>query len=157
MDRIASIELALKNEKLEQAFYDNEARRSKNVAAESLFEILAADEAHHMERLRVLHDKLVKEGAWPVDVPIEVKGTDIGSCLDDLVAERSSVKIHDDDDIAALNRAIVFETEAAAFYADIASQCNTLKEQRFFRFLANIELEHKASIEQLLSFLQDDI
>ncbi len=157
MTTIASIELALKNEKLEQAFYENEARRSKNVAAESLFEILASDEAHHMQRLRVLHDKLVKEEAWPEDLSIEVQGTDIQSRLSKLVAEQRSVKDHDDDDIASLNRAIDFETEAAAFYSDIASQCSHAKEERFFRFLADIELEHKASIEQLLSFLQDDI
>ncbi len=157
MDRMASIELALKNERSEKSFYENEASRSRNVAAESLFELLASDEAYHMQRLRALHDKLVKEGAWPEDVEIEVKGTDIRLLLDNLFSGRRSKTDHDNDDIAALKRAIDLETEAAEFYGGLANLCSNPQEKRFFRFLSNIEHEHKVSIEQLLSYLEDSI
>ena len=87
MERMASIELALKNETMEREFYLNEAKRSKNPLAQAMFAQLAKDEEEHMHRIRGLHEKLIGAGNWPKDVPIQVAGTDIKKVLDTLVAK----------------------------------------------------------------------
>ena len=105
MDRMSSIELALKNEKTEMEFYLNESRRSKNPLATAMFQTLARDEKEHMTRIQGLHEKLLAGGGWPRDVRIEVAGTDIREVLDGLVSKTGSAESHDDDDIQALENA----------------------------------------------------
>jgi rubrerythrin len=85
MDRMQSIELALKNEKTEMEYYLDQAKRSRNAVAREMFETLADDEREHMTRIRGLHDRLISGGAWPRDVALEVRGTNIGKVLDGLV------------------------------------------------------------------------
>ncbi|RME29154.1 MAG: hypothetical protein D6806_01800, partial [Deltaproteobacteria bacterium] len=72
MERIKSIELAMKNEKTEMEFYLNQAGRTRNELAKKMFEQLAEEEREHMELIGKLHGRLVEQGNWPEDVPIEV-------------------------------------------------------------------------------------
>lgn len=155
MDRMSSIELAIKNEKTEMQYYMNESRRSNNPLARAMFKELAKDEQEHMRRIRGLHGKLVAEGAWPTDVRIEVAGTDITRVLDELVGLESSAAGHDHDDIVALEKAAAFESSGATFYAELAAACDNPQEQEFFAFLANIEREHHLSVTDSLAYLQD--
>ena len=92
MDRISSIEFAIKNEQTEKEYYLNEANRTKNPVAKRLFETLAADEEEHKNRLQVLYEKLIADGSWPKDVSVEVAGTMdnlemLSARLDTLTAE----------------------------------------------------------------------
>jgi rubrerythrin len=155
MDRMSSIELAIKNESSEMAFYLNEARRSGNPVAKALFETLASDEKEHMSRLNGLHKKLVAEGSWPSDVPIEINGTNIKSVLGGLERDPEAFTKHNEDDIQALKKAIGFEEKGAKFYADIAKACDNAAEAKFFRFLSQIEREHMLSIQDSLFYLED--
>ena len=108
MDRMSSIELAIKNETSEMAFYLDEARRSTNPVARKLFETLAGDEKEHMERLRGLHEKLLADGSWPEDVAIEVADTNIKAALEGL-GKRDDATARHDDDIGALNKGVELE------------------------------------------------
>jgi rubrerythrin len=155
MDRMSSIELAMKNEQTEMQYYLNESRRSKNPLAQAMFKELAKDEQEHMQRIRGLHGKLVADGAWPADVRIEVDGTNVKRVLDELVGVEGSATQHDDDDIVALEKAIDFESSGAAFYAELATACENPQEQEFFAFLANIEREHHLSLTDSLAYLRD--
>jgi rubrerythrin len=154
MDRMSSIELAIRNEIAEMEFYLGEARRSSNPVAMRLFETLAEDEREHMTRLRALHGRLVSSGSWPGDVAIEVAGTDIGKVLDGL-GRAAGEAAHDDDDIAALKKGIGFEHTGSKFYADLAQACDNPQERKFFVFLSGIEREHMLSIQDSLFYLED--
>jgi rubrerythrin len=155
MDRMSSIEMAIKNEKTEMEYYLNEAKRSRNPLAKAMFENLARDEEEHMTRIRALHEKLTAQGSWPEDMPIEVAGTNITKTLNSLVGKQGSADDHDDDDIRALQKAIDFESKGAAFYADLAKACANPMESTFFQFLSRIEREHHLSLADSLSYLQD--
>jgi rubrerythrin len=154
MDRMSSIELAIRNETAEMEYYLAEARRSRNPVTRRLFETLAADEQEHMTRLRALHGKLTATGSWPADVTIEIAGTNVRQVLEDLGRNLESAA-HDDDDIAALNKGIGFEQRGSRFYADLAAACQNPQEQKFFGFLAGIEREHMLSIQDSLFYLED--
>lgn len=155
MDRMASIELAMTNEKTEMEFYQHEAARSKNPLARAMFEILARDEQEHMTRITKLHAKLVSAGSWPETVQIEVAGTNIRDVLDGMVADTGSAEDHDDDDTRAIERAIAFETNGEKFYAELARSCANPMEQKLFAFLSGIEREHRLSLTDTLHYLQD--
>ena len=154
MDRMASIELALQNEKSEMEFYLQEAKRSKNETTKKLFTQIAADEQEHIARIKNLHGKLVSAGNWPEDVPIEVKGTTVREILAALPA-KASKKSHDDDDIKALNKAIEFEKKGSKFYADLAAACHNRMEKNFFEFLSRIESEHFRSLSDTLLYFTE--
>ena len=155
MEYLASVELALKNEKTEMEFYTNEAARSKNPLAKSMFTSLAKDEREHMQRIQKLHEKLVNNQQWPRDVPLRVGDTDVRKVLDEMVAEVGSDRDHDDDDVKALKRAAEFESRGSRFYAELARECENPVEKSFFEFLSRIEREHQLSIQDSLAYLQD--
>lgn len=155
MERMPSIELALKNEKTEMDFYLNEAARSRNQLAQKMFSTLAQDEQEHMQRIQGLYDKLRADGSWPQDVPIEVRGTNVREVLDGLVGRSGSARDHDDDDLAALDKAAAFEAQGAEFYADLAQACTNPMEKNFFQFLSRIEKEHHLSVTDSLAYLRD--
>lgn len=155
MDRMATIELALKNEKQEMAYYQAEAKRSRNPLAKAMFDNLAADEHEHMVRIQRLHDRLVGEGAWPKDVPIEVAGTQIQETLAANATKASTKADHDDDDEKAIEKAIAFEGAGERLYRSLAEESTNAQEKTFFAFLAGIEREHRLSLVDSLEYLKD--
>lgn len=155
MDRMASIELALKNEQTEMEWYQNEAGRSNNPLARAMFQNLARDEEEHMTRIKGLHEKLLSDGAWPEDMPIQVAGTVITETLNGLVKKGGSADQHDDDDEEALRRAIAFETKGELFYKDLAKACTNTQERTFFEFIASIERQHRLSLVDTMAYFED--
>jgi Uncharacterized conserved protein len=155
MDRMTSIAMALKNEEIEMNFYRNEAKRSRNQLAQTMFEKLAKEEGEHMRRIRKLHDGLVEQKSWPVDVPIEVNGTNIKEILLKTAQQSGSEKNHNLDDKKAIEKAIEFEAKGAAFYKELATKCDNPMEKNFFTFMAGIEREHHLSLVDSLVFLTD--
>ncbi len=155
MERMASIELAMKNEKTEMEFYLNEANRSKNPLAREMFQLLAKDEEEHLSRISKLHGELLGKGNWPGDVPIVVKGTRVTEVLDGLVRKKGSAVDHNDDDVQALEKAAVFEDKGVGFYHSLADACTNPMEKNFFNFLSKIEREHLVSIKDTLEYFKD--
>jgi rubrerythrin len=155
MDRMASIELAIKNEQSEMEFYLDQAKRTANPVTRMLFQTLAHDEREHMTRIRALHEKLVADGSWPGDVPLEVAGTNIQRALGEMTRVSMVTNIHEPDDVTALKRGAEFEAKGAKFYAELAEACDDPQEQKFFKFLAGIEREHLLSIKDSIFYLED--
>ncbi len=155
MDRMASIELALKNEDTEMKWYLHEAQRSRNPLAKAMFQNLAKDEAEHKTRIQALHARLLRDGSWPQDMPIEVAGTDIKKTLEGMLRHKGAEAAHDHDDLVALEKAIDFEAKGARFYAELAQACQNPMERSFFEFLARIEREHHLSLADSLAYLKD--
>ena len=155
MDRISSIELAIRNEAAEMEYYRARADKSENPVVKKLFETLAADEREHMTRIQTLHEKLTGQGAWPEDLPIKVAGKDNRGGLDSLPRNRGVKVAQDADDLAALHKAEDFESNGIKFYEDLAKECINPQEQTFFKFLASMEREHYLSIQDSIFFLED--
>ena len=155
MDRMASIEMALKNERMEMQFYLDHAQRSTNALAQAMFKTCAKDEAEHMSRIQHLHKRLIEEGSWPDAMPIEVAGTNVKEVLDGLIGQKDHAR-HDMDDVKALEHAAAFEARGMEFYDKLALACvDNAAERGFFAFLAKIEREHYLSISETLFFLKD--
>ncbi len=155
MDRMASMDLAINNEREEMAFYNNESARSKNPVAKALFKTLAEEEKEHMTRITTLHAKLTADGSWPEAVSIEVSGTNVKNVLSDFRRELTSTQEHDNDDIAALKKSIDSEEGASKLYAELAAACTNKQEKAFFTFLSEIENEHRVSLQDSLAYLLD--
>lgn len=155
MDRISTMEFAIKNETKEAQFYRNEAARSKNLITKALFESLAEDEEDHIVRIKTVHDKLIADEKWPEDVPIEVAGTNVVEALNNVGRNLASAKEHDDDDIKALQRAVDVEKEGQALYEKLAAASTNQVEIDFFLFLAKIEEQHLNSVLESLLYLED--
>jgi rubrerythrin len=155
MDRMSSIELAIRNEQSEMEYYLKEAKRTANPVARLLFHTLAQDEREHMTRIRALHEKLTSDGSWPADVPLEVAGTNITRALGDFTRVAEVTNLHEAADIAALKQGAEFEAKGTKFYAELAEACDDPQEQRFFKFLAGIEREHLLSIKDSIFYLED--
>jgi len=155
MERMESIKMAMMNEETEMNFYLQAAAKSKNPLAKAMFENLARDEKEHMQRITRLHEKLISDGKWPQDMPIEVAGTDIERTLKNLVGNLSAAEKYDHDDETALRRAIEFEGKGERFYSDLAGVCTNPMEKSFFTFLSNIEREHRLSLIDTLTYLED--
>jgi rubrerythrin len=155
MDRMASMELAINNEREEMAFYNNESARSKNPVAKALFKTLAEEEQEHMDRIAALHKKLTSAGSWPENVALEVSGTNVKKALSDFRRDLTSTQEHDDNDITALKKSIDSEAGASKLYAGLAAACTNKKEKTFFAFLSEIEHEHMMSLQDSLAYLED--
>jgi rubrerythrin len=155
MERMPSIELAIRNEQAEKAYYLNEARRTANPVARTLFQELARDEDEHMRRLGALHEKLKSAGSWPADVPLVVAATDVKQKLASLVRETGSHAQNDLSDLEALRKAEAFEANGAAFYKELAAACADPREKAFFELLSGIEREHLASVQDSIFYLED--
>jgi len=155
MDYLASLELAMQNERTEMEFYNDQASRSRNPLARKMFATLAGEERQHLVRIRELHAGLVADGSWPEDVPLQVADTDVRRVLEQVARADGSAAEHDDDDLQALQRAKEFEARGSKFYAELAAACSNPREREFFQFLSRIEREHQLSIEDSLAYLQD--
>lgn len=155
MDRISSVKFAMDNEQREMDFYLKEAARSNNPVVKRLLETLAEEEKDHKVWIAKLHTKLLADGAWPVDVDLDMVDSNVKDELKKLDYKAKETQAHDDSDIEALTAAVQFEKDAADFYADLVKKCDNPKEQEFFKFLAKIEHDHMLSIEDSLSYLKD--
>ena len=155
MDKIASIELAIANEKTEMEFYQQEANRTDNELAKQIFIQLAKDESEHMQRIQELHHKLMQDGSWPTDLPLSIAGTQVRQDFEELVTKRSSAEDATNADIAALQHAIEFEQKGYRFYMKLAEACSNPAEKAFFNFLSRIEREHYLSLDETLQYLED--
>ena len=155
MTRIPSIEVAIANEKREMEFYLNEAERSLNPMARYLFETLASDEQDHIDLLRKLHSSLVDEEKWPEDVAAKIADNNILSAMQHAVQRQSSREDHVDNDVDALRKSVLFEASAVEFYLSIAEECENPMEEKFFRYLAEIEEKHMLAIKDTLLFLEN--
>lgn len=136
-------------------YYQKQAARSQSAIAKALFETLAREEKEHMTRIRALHEKLLQDGSWPEEVPIEVAGTNVKAVLAEVRKKPASPGQHDSDDLAALNKSMKFEQTGARFYRELAEKCDNPQEARFFSFLSEIEREHMLSIKDSIYYLED--
>jgi rubrerythrin len=63
----------------------------------------------------------------------------------------------DHDDLKALQTAIDFEAQGAAFYAKLRDEVSDPREKAFFNLLADIEHEHFVSLQDAEELMTDPV
>jgi len=154
-ERLNALEVALNNEMREREFYLKHAKRTKNPLGRAMFQQIADEELEHYERLKELHEKWVKEEAWPETVPLKVKQTLVKDVLQDIVDTVEKMPPGDDDDLAAVQEAIDFEADGAIYYAQLRDRVTDPREKAFFNLLADMEHEHFVSLKDTEELLTD--
>jgi len=155
-DRIKALEVALKNETNERDFYLKHAARTKNEFGKKMFMSIASDEDEHYERIKALHKRLKEKGKWPETLALKVKDTKIKSVLKRMsTLAAGSPKKADSDDLEAVRIAINFEKRGEKFYSDLRDSVAEAKEKTFYGMLADMEREHRLSLEDTRDYFKD--
>ncbi|MFH1673407.1 MAG: ferritin family protein [Pseudomonadota bacterium] len=154
-DRLDALELALKNETKERAFYLKNAGATKNPLGRTMFLQIADEELEHHERLKQLHEHWQREGKWPETVPLKVKATMVREVLEDMFTKLDQIPSGTDDELDAVRQAIDFEAKGMAYYEKLTESVSDPKEKDFFKLLAKIEREHYLSLKDTAEFLVD--
>lgn len=154
-DRIKALELAMTNEARERDFYLNHSRRTIHPLGKRMFRSLADDELEHMERLKVLHQRLQQQGRWPEDLPLDVDGTKVKDVLASIAQLGEAAPEADRDDLEAIRIALDFEAKGEAFYKDLAEKTDEPVEREFYRLLSSMEHEHFVSLKETLEFFEN--
>lgn len=155
-DRIKALEAALKNETNERDFYLKHAARTKNEFGKKMFMSIASDEDEHYDRIKALHKRLKEKGKWPETLTLKVKDTKIKSVLKRLskLAAGTPSKV-DSDDLEAVKIAINFEKRGEKFYGELRDSVADAKEKAFYGMLADMEREHRLSLEDTRDYFKD--
>jgi len=156
-DRIKALEVALKNESTERDFYLQHAARTKNEFGKKMFMSIANDEAEHYDRIKALHKKLKEKGKWPERLALTVKGTKIKSVLKKMIKVPEKTGKADSDDLQAVKIAINFEKKGEKFYSDLQKSATDPKEKAFFGMIAEMEREHRLSLEDTRDYFKDPV
>lgn len=154
--RIDALEVALKNETTERKFYLDNASRTNNHLGKAMFIQIADDELEHYERLKEIHQIWTEKGKWPDT--LTVTRTKVRGVIRELKGKgptSPAAAPADADDLKAVQTAIEFEANGAAFYAAMRDKCTDPKEREFFNLLADIEHEHYVSLLDAEEFLRD--
>lgn len=154
-NRLSAIDLALKNEMTEREFYLANAERTRNPLGKAMFREIADDELDHYERLLKLHETWKNERKWPETIPLTVKKTNVKNTLAGVMETVETLSPGDDDDMAALKKAIAFEAKGIEFYRGLRDTVTDPLEKKFFDLLASIEEEHFMSLKETEEYLLD--
>jgi rubrerythrin len=156
-NRLNALDVALANEMKEHEFYLRNAERTGNPAGKAMFAQIAAEELEHYERLKQLSETWGRQQKWPETVPLKVKETNVSTILKDMVKKASKMPKGDADDLKAIQTAVEFEANGAAFYAKLRDDCTDPREKAFFNLLADIEHEHYVSLKDAQELMTDPV
>jgi rubrerythrin len=154
-DRLNALETALENEMNERKFYLAQAEQTENALGKAMFLEIANDELEHYERLKKLHETWKAGKDWPDTVPLTVKQTNVKQVFSSLTADAADMRRGNDDDLAALKKAVDFEAKGAAFYRKLSGMVSEPLEKKFFDLLAGMEEEHYRSLKETEEYLLD--
>ncbi|MCK9229098.1 MAG: ferritin family protein [Syntrophales bacterium] len=154
-NRLNALDTALKNEMAEREFYLANAERTGNPLGKAMFKEIADDELDHYERLLKLQETWENERKWPETIPLTVKKTNVGNILAGMMEKVKTMPPGNDDDRAALRKAIDFEAKGVEFYRGLRDMVQDPRERAFFDLLASIEEEHYVSLKETEEYLID--
>jgi len=153
--RIKALEVALNNESRERDFYLKHAERTSNSFGKMMFQSIAKDEEEHYQKILELHKRLKEEGKWPETIPLKVKGVDMKSVLNKVIASIDTSAKIDTDDMEAVKIAMDFEAKGEKFYSDLRDSVEDSIEKEFYGMLASMEREHRLSLEDTYDYFKD--
>ncbi|MCX7815972.1 MAG: ferritin family protein [Syntrophales bacterium] len=154
-ERLKALEVALKNEHQEYEFYMKQAARTTNPLGKKMFELIAADEKEHCQRIGELYEVWKNNAQWPETVPLSVRGEKVGQHLRGVIDNLKDANVADTDDRRALEIAIEFEANGAVYYARLRDEVEDPREKAFFNLLSDMEHEHFVVLKELLEFFED--
>jgi len=152
---VPSIEIALENEMRERDFYLQHAARTANAVGKQMFTSIAADEEQHYQRLKQVHDELVRNGTWPERVPGVIQGTDVRLALALITQAIDKYQTADADDRQAVATAISFEERGYQFYLRLRDAADSAAAKKIFDLIAGMEREHLLCLKETLVFFEN--
>jgi len=154
-ERLDAIVLALNNEMSERDFYLKHAQRTGNPVGKAMFNLIADDELEHYQRLTAIHERWVKNDAWPETVPLTVKQTNLKTVLNEIIRAVDKMPAADPDDLDAIRTAVEFESKGIDLYTRLSTASQDPREKAFFAMLAGMEREHFLSLKDTEEYLKD--
>ncbi|MGD9897813.1 MAG: ferritin family protein [Calditrichaceae bacterium] len=139
-------------------FYLESAKKIKNSLGKRMLERLAADEVHHIERIKEIYEAITDDKVenFVVSDANPVSFDDIFNRmkeqLQDAVEEMSETGV---DDAEMIEMALELEHHGHFFYAEAAKKVKGKKVKQFYEMLAEEEKAHYDVLRKTHSFLED--
>lgn len=145
---------ALLLERKGKAFYESVARQTQNEAIRKFFDMMAREEAKHVEVLTRQYVSLVREGKLVEQHYDEAPQDMTSSVLTQQIRDEISAASYE---AAAISAAIGMEDKAVAYYSRQATEASSDVEKELFQWLANWEKTHLKFLVDIDNDLQESV
>lgn len=128
----------------------------KNPLGHDMIESLMRDEQVHMERIRMMAQKLKDAGAWSTGwKTLHIDEKTITDIFQRMTKDRPQAFNVDTTDIEALDFALGLERESILFYENALNQSKDPNEREFLTQIIREENKHRSSLEDVKLYLTD--
>jgi Fur family ferric uptake transcriptional regulator len=142
-----ALELTLAVERRGFSLYSSAARKTRDSKGRRMFEVLAAEESEHMERLRTEYRQLLGEHGWLRREPARLPAS--RRIADEIFPERELLNLEVGEETTeadALRIAIDLERRSHRFFNEFARKLEDPRGRRLFREFAREEQRHLESL-----------
>ena len=151
---IEILKTAVLLERRGQAFYERVAKQATDPDVKQIFEIMAEEEAEHIEVLSEQFIFYAKHDRFKVVKPAKESGDTASEILSAKIKKNISAASFE---AAAISSAIDMETQAIKVYSERAKQTTDPEEKKFYQWLANWESGHHILLFELDRDLKEKI
>jgi rubrerythrin len=151
---IEALKTALLLEKQGKLFYQRVAKDTASQAVTSLFEIMAAEEAKHIDYLSKQFAHFSAVGAFLEQAPGEAAQSAVREILSKPIRQQITAASYE---AAAISAAIEMENRAVQIYSDRAEASKDAKEKQLYSWLAQWEKGHLKFLAEINDELVEEI
>ena len=151
---IEALKTALLLEKKGKMFYQRVAKDSESRAVTGLFELMAEEEAKHIDYLSKQFAHYSTAGAFLEQEPEEAAQSAVREILSKEIRQQISAASYE---AAAISAAIEMENRAVQIYSDRADASNDAKEKKLYNWLAQWEKGHLKFLAEINDELVEEI
>lgn len=143
---------ALQLEREGHQYYASLAQETANPLVRSLFEELAQDELHHLERFEKIYQQVTRDEQPQFET---VTGIPLGERLKERFfrLKGSEVRAAEFQKVAALEKAMEMERESVSLYEEREKGASSDEERGFYRSLQKEEYQHLEALENVHLYL----
>lgn len=151
---IEALKTALLLEKQGKMFYQRVAKDTESRAVTSLFEIMAEEEAKHIDYLSKQFAHYSSVGAFLEQEPEEAAQSAVREILSKEIRQQITAASYE---AAAISAAIEMENRAVQIYSDRADAGNDGKEKHLYSWLAQWEKGHLKFLAEINDELVEEV
>jgi rubrerythrin len=151
---IEALKTALLLEKKGKMFYQRVAKDTESRAVTNLFEIMAEEEAKHIDYLSKQFAHYSAVGAFLEQEPEQAAQSAVREILSKEIRQQITAASYE---AAAISAAIEMENRAVQIYSDRADASNDAKEKKLYSWLARWEKGHLKFLAEINDELVEEI
>jgi rubrerythrin len=151
---IEALKTALLLEKRGRMFYQRIAKDTDSPAVTSLFEIMAEEEAKHIDYLSKQFSHYSAAGAFLEQEPEDAAQSAVREILSKEIREQITAASYE---AAAISAAIEMENRAVQIYSNRADASNDAKEKQLYSWLTQWEKGHLKFLAEINDELAEEI